>query len=305
MAEFLRDLSSRALAAFRPVLPRRWRSDVPVVPIVRLTGVIGFSTPLRPGLTLAGVARTLDRAFNVRNAKAVALLINSPGGSAVQSHLIYQRIRALAAEKNLRVFAGVEDVAASGGYMLACAADEIVGDPSSIVGSIGVIGASFGFTDAIRKLGIERRIYTAGDHKSMLDPFVPVKEDDVDRLKAIQQEIHEMFINLVRTSRGDRLTGPDTLLFSGEYWTAKKGIEYGFVDRLIDVRAFLRERYGDKVVTPLITEGRSLFGWRKPGVGQVLTGAGTVAAPERLGFGLVDEFISAIESRSIWSRYGL
>ncbi len=309
MAEFLRDLSSRALAAFRPVLPRRWRGDVTVVPVVRLTGVIGFSTPLRPGLTLAGVARTLDRAFNVRNAKAVALLINSPGGSAVQSHLIYQRIRALAAEKNLRVFAGVEDVAASGGYMLACAADEIVGDPSSIVGSIGVIGASFGFSEAIRKLGIERRVYTAGKNKSMLDPFLPVKEDDVAHLKQIQQEIHEMFIDLVRTSRGDRLSGPDATLFSGEYWTAKKGMEYGLVDRLIDMRAFLRERYGDKVVTPLITEGRSLFGWRKPGVGQVHTGSGAMLpdlAPQPLlGFGLVDELISAIESRSFWSRYGL
>jgi serine protease SohB len=309
MAEFVRDLSARAVAAFRPMLPRRWRSDVPIVPVVRLTGVIGFSTPLRPGLTLAGVARTLERAFNTRNAEAVALLINSPGGSAVQSHLIYQRIRALAAEKNLKVFAAVEDVAASGGYMLACAADEIVGDPSSIVGSIGVIGASFGFTDAIRKLGIERRVYTAGKNKSMLDPFLPVKEDDVTHLKAIQQEIHEMFINLVRTSRGDRLTGPDTLLFSGEYWTAKKGMEYGLVDRLIDMRAFLRERYGDKVVTPLITEGRSLFGWRKPGVGQVSTGAGTMIpdtmVPERIGVGLVDELISAIESRSFWSRYGL
>jgi ClpP class serine protease len=139
----------------------------------------------------------------------------------------------------------------------------------------------------------------------MLDPFVPVKEDDVVRLKAIQDEIHEMFINLVRTSRGDRLSGPDGTLFSGEYWTAKKGMEYGLLDRLIDLRSFLRERYGDKVVTPLITEGRSLFGWRKPGVGQALTGAGAFAAPEHLGFGLVDELISAIESRSIWSRYGL
>ncbi len=134
-----------------------------------------------------------------------------------------------------------------------------------------------------------------------------MKEDDVERLKSIQQEIHAMFIDLVRTSRGDRLTGPDTLLFSGEYWTAKKGMEYGLVDRLIDMRAFLRERYGDKVVTPLITEGRSLFGWRKPGVGQVSAGADTLAAPERMfqGFGLVDELISAIESRSFWSRYGL
>src|ERR1700742_4234326 len=202
MSDFFRRLPERLLAGGRRLLPKRWRNDVAVVPVVRLTGVIGFSTPLRPGLTLAGIARTLDRAFETRNAKAVALLINSPGGSAVQSHLIFQRIRALAAEKGLRVFAAVEDVAASGGYMLACAADEIVGDPSSIVGSIGVIGASFGFTDAIRKLGIERRIYTAGKNKSMLDPFMPVKEDDVTHLKAIQEEIHEMFINLVRTSRG-------------------------------------------------------------------------------------------------------
>src|SRR5271156_362741 len=244
MTDFFTEMPARALAAGRRLLPRRWRGDVPVVPIVRLTGVIGFSTPLRPGLTLAGVARTLDRAFGMRNAKAVALLINSPGGSAVQSHLIYQRIRALAAEKDLRVFASVEDVAASGGYMIACAADEIMGDPSSIVGSIGVIGASFGFTEAIRKLGIQRRIYTAGDHKSMLDPFLPEKEEDVNRLKAIQREIHEMFIDLVRRSRGERLTGPEATLFSGEYWTAKVALEYGVVDRIIDLRSFLRERYG-------------------------------------------------------------
>src|SRR5580704_14728403 len=164
MADFLSQMPARAIAAGRRLLPKRWRGDIAVVPVVRLAGVIGFSTPLRPGLTLAGVARTLERAFNTRNAKAVALLINSPGGSAVKSHLIYQRIRALAAEKDLRVFASVEDVAASGGYMIACAADEIMGDPASIVGSIGVIGASFGFTEAIRKLGIQRRVYTAGDH---------------------------------------------------------------------------------------------------------------------------------------------
>jgi serine protease SohB len=229
----------------------------------------------------------------------VALLINSPGGSAVQSHLIFQRIRALAAEKSLPVLASVEDVAASGGYMIACAADEIVGDPASIVGSIGVIGASFGFTDAIRKLGVERRIYTAGENKSMLDPFLPEKEEDVARLKALQGEIHEMFIDLVRTSRGARLTGPEKTLFSGQYWTAKKGMEYGLVDRLIDLRALLRERYGDDVQTPLVAAERSLFGWRKPGV------SGLLGAPECLFDGLMDDFISAVESRSIWSRYGL
>src|SRR3974390_2358450 len=183
--EHPRALFASARQALRPILPGRWRGDVPVVPVVRLTGVIGFSTPLRPGLTLAGVARTLDRAFNVRNAKAVALAINSPGGSAVQSHLIYRRIRALAEEKKLPVIAFVEDVAASGGYMIACAADKIVCDPASIVGSIGVIGATFGFPEAIRKLGIERRVYTAGEHKSTLDPFLPENEQDMARLKGI------------------------------------------------------------------------------------------------------------------------
>jgi signal peptide peptidase SppA len=308
MADFFSQVPARAVAAGRRLLPKRWRGDIAVVPVVRLAGVIGVSTPLRPGLTLAGIARTLERAFGMRNAKAVALLINSPGGSAVQSHLIYQRIRALAAEKSLPVLASVEDVAASGGYMIACAADEIVGDPASIVGSIGVIGASFGFTDAIRKLGVERRIYTAGENKSMLDPFLPEKEEDVARLKALQGEIHEMFIDLVRTSRGARLTGPEKTLFSGQYWTAKKGMEYGLVDRLIDLRALLRERYGDSVQTPLIAAERSLFGWRKPGVSG-LSGGGLAAGlvPERLfdGAGLMDDFISAVESRSIWSRYGL
>src|SRR5258705_3014075 len=232
MAEHIRQLSARAALAMRPYLPKRLRRDLPVVPVVRLTGVIGFSTPLRPGLSIAGIARTLERAFGVRNARAVALAINSPGGSAVQSHLIFQRIRALAEEKKLPVIAFVEDVAASGGYMIACAADEIVCDPASIVGSIGVVGATFGFPDAMRKLGVERRVYTAGDKKVTLDPFLPENPDDVARLKAIQREVHETFIGLVKASRGARLTGPENTLFSGEYWGAKTGLGYGLVDRL-------------------------------------------------------------------------
>src|SRR6187401_2519235 len=180
------DFSEKLLKLFRPLVPRRFRPDIPVVPVVRLSGIIGFSTPLRPGLTLASVAKPLDRAFAWPRARAVALLINSPGGSAVQSHLVFQRIRQLAAEKKLPVLAFVEDVAASGGYMIACAADEIICDPSSIVGSIGVMGASFGFQEAMKKLGIERRIYTAGEHKVALDPFMPEDPGDVARLLTIQ-----------------------------------------------------------------------------------------------------------------------
>ena len=280
-----------------PVLPRRWRADAAIVPVIRLTGVIGFASPLRPGITLAGFARALDRAFGIARIKAVALLINSPGGSAAQSHLIFRRIRQLAEEKNVPVIAAVEDVAASGGYMIACAADEIVCDPTSIVGSIGVIGASFGLQEAIRKLGIERRIYTAGDHKSMLDPFLPENPEDVQRIKAIQEEIHRIFIELVRTRRGERLTGPENTVFSGEYWTAPTALGHGLVDRIGDLRSHLRERYGDQVVTPLIAPERGLFGRRTPGVG-----GETFAWADR---SIVDDVVSALETRAIWARYGL
>ena len=209
------------------------------MPVVRLSGVIGISTPLKPGLTLASVARSLDRAFSMRNARAVALSINSPGGSAAQSHLIYRRIRALADEKKIPVIAFVEDVAASGGYMIACAADEIVCDASSIVGSIGVVGGSFGFDKLIEKIGIERRLYTSGEHKAMLDPFLPEKPEDVERLKAIQREIHESFIALVKERRGDKLDSRETALFSGEYWTGQRGRELGLVDAVGDLRSDL------------------------------------------------------------------
>src|ERR1044071_7855399 len=211
------DLSDKMLRQLRLLLPRRFRSDIPVVPVVRLSGIIGFSTPLRPGLTLASVAKPLDRAFAWPHARAVALLINSPGGSAVQSHLIFQRIRQLSAEKKLPVLAFVEDVAASGGYMIASAADEIFADPSSIVGSIGVIGATFGFTKLIEKIGIERRIYTSGINKAMLDPFLPENPEHVARLKAIQEDIHATFIGLVKSRRGGKLNGAEDDLFTGEY----------------------------------------------------------------------------------------
>src|SRR6266849_2365214 len=260
MFEHLQQLFASARATLRPILPKWLRGGVPIVPVVRLAGVIGFSTPLKPGLTLASVARPLERAFKMRHARAVALLINSPGGSPVQSHLIYRRIRQLAAENTRPVIVFAEDVAASGGYMIACAGDEIVCDPSSIVGSIGVVGSSFGFHEALNKLGIERRIYTAGESKVMLDPFLPEKPEDVKRIKAIQKDIHEHFIALVKERRGAKLKGADKLLFSGEFWTAPKAIELGIADALGDLRSTLRARYGDKVRTPLIAAERGLFG---------------------------------------------
>jgi len=293
--EKVREAGIRALAVVRGFIPERFRGDRVVVPVAKLSGIIGLSTPLRPGLTIGSVARTLDRLFAVRNAAAIALVINSPGGSPVQSHLIFHRIRELAEEKQRRVIAFVEDVAASGGYMMACAADEIIADQHSIVGSIGVVGGSFGFDKLIAKLGIERRLYTSGENKAMLDPFLPEKPDEVERLKKLQGEIHEDFIALVKSRRGDKLAGPENDLFSGAYWTGRRGLELGLVDSIGEVRSTLRARFGDKVVTPLIAPERRLFGRR----------VGGIEHRDFIGAGLAEDVISALEARALWARYGL
>jgi signal peptide peptidase SppA len=237
----------------------------------------------------------------VTNAKAVALVINSPGGSPVQSRQIYLRIRQLAQEKKLPVLVFVEDVAASGGYMIACAGDEIFCDPSSILGSIGVVGGSFGFTDLIRKIGVERRLYTSGEHKATLDPFLPEEPDDVARLKALQREIHATFIALVKQSRGARLKGEDGYLFTGEYWAGERSVALGLADAVGDLRATLRARFGDKVRTPVIAPSTGLLSGL---LGRKSAGAGTLAALDGIGR-LPDDLISALEARAIWAKFGL
>jgi signal peptide peptidase SppA len=282
------------------LLPARLRRGTAVVPVVRLSGVIGAVTPLRPGMSLAGVARTLERAFAVKNAKAVALVVNSPGGSPVQSRQIYLRIRQLAAEKKLPVLVFVEDVAASGGYMIACAGDEIFCDPSSILGSIGVVGGSFGFQELIKKIGVERRLYTAGSHKAMLDPFLPENPEDVARVKALQREIHAIFIALVKQSRGNRLKGTEDVLFTGEYWAGETSISLGLADAIGDLRSTLRARYGDKVQTPVIAPATGMLSSL---LGRKSAGAGVLSQLDGLA-GLPDEVISALETRAIWAKFG-
>jgi len=289
------------LATVKEYLPVRLRRDIPVVPVVRLSGTIGAITPLRPGLSLAGVARTLERAFSMRNAKAVALVVNSPGGAPVQSRQIYLRIRQLAAEKKLPVLVFVEDVAASGGYMIACAGDEIFCDPSSILGSIGVVGGSFGFQDLIRKIGVERRLYTAGEHKAMLDPFLPENPDDVERLKSIQRDIHALFIALVKESRGGKLKGADDVLFTGEYWAGEKSVSLGLADGIGDLRSTLRARYGEKVLMPLVAPARGMLSGL---LGRRSAGADSLAGLDGIR-ALPDDLISALETRAIWAKFGL
>ena len=282
------------------LLPARFQPGIPVVPVVRLSGVIGAVTPLRPGMSLAGVARLLERAFGSKNAKAVALVINSPGGSPVQSRQIYLRIRQLAAEKQLPVLVFVEDVAASGGYMIACAGDEIFCDPSSILGSIGVVGGTFGFQELIKRIGVERRLYTAGAHKAMLDPFLPENPEDVARVKALQHEIHAIFIALVKQSRGARLKGADDVLFTGEYWAGETSVSFGLADAIGDLRSTLRARYGDKVRMPVIAPSTGLLSGllRRRSAGMTV-----LQSPDAVA-GLPDEVISALETRAIWAKFG-
>ncbi|MGU3496995.1 S49 family peptidase [Xanthobacteraceae bacterium A53D] len=292
------DFLSTARRRLAGLVPMRWRRDMPIVPVVRLSGAIGMNSPLRQSLTLAATGRQLERAFAMKRAPAVALVINSPGGSPVQSHLIFKRIRALAEEKNKHVFAFVEDVAASGGYMLACAADEIHADPSSIVGSIGVVSAGFGFQDLIARIGVERRVHTAGTRKMMLDPFQPEREEDVERLLAIQRDVHVTFRDLVRNRRGATLSGADEELFTGEFWVGTQALPRGLIDGLGDLRSVLRARYGDTVRTPLIAPPSSWFSRRPSGLGLDATGA-------HLGAGLAHGLADVAEEKALWARYGL
>jgi serine protease SohB len=281
----------------RPWRWRHWpalRPRAPVVPVVRLAGVIGGPSLRGMGLSLSAVNPALERAFKMRGARAVALAINSPGGSPVQSALIAGRIRRLAGDKGLPVIAFIEDVGASGGYWLALAADEIFAAGSSIVGSIGVVHASFGLQGAIERLGIERRLYTAGANKAMLDPFRPQDPEDVDRLMDIMSDIHADFKGTVRERRGARLRAPDEELFEGQIWTGRKAAELGLVDGLGDLHGVLRERFGDKVKLPQMGAARPW--WRRRfGVRRRDLEARAVA----------DAVLDGIAERMLWARFGL
>jgi serine protease SohB len=282
---------------FKRFLPARFRSDQTIIPVVRLQGsIMSGGSQFRSNLNLASVSSQLSKAFSDKKAPVVAICINSPGGSAVQARLIYKRIRDLAEEKDKKVIVFLEDVAASGGYMIACAGDEIIADPSSIVGSIGVISAGFGFVGLIDKLGIERRVYTAGQNKSVLDPFRPEKEEDVQHLKDLQLEVHETFKDLVKSRRGDKLAD-DPELFTGKFWSGVSGLGLGLVDGLGDLRSTLKARYGEKVKLKLITAPKGLFGRRTPGAAARIDG-------EMLA-GAFQQGLNVIEDRALWSRYGL
>jgi signal peptide peptidase SppA len=273
----------------------------PVVPVLRFAGLIGMATPLRPGLALASVAGAIEKAFSVSKLPSVAVVVNSPGGSPVQSHLIFSRIRQLAAERQKRVYVFCEDVAASGGYFLALAGDEIYADPSSIIGSIGVISSSFGFDKLIERHGIERRIHTSGKDKGALDPFQPERPQDVERLQQLQKSVHDVFISIVKERRGGRLQGPQEEVFSGTFWSAAKAQEFGLIDGLADLRSKMQQLHGTKVrlrAIPMAPAGLLSRLRRFPGIRPARDG---LAFP----VSFADELLSTLEARALWSRFGL
>jgi signal peptide peptidase SppA len=280
---------------------KRFSDRKPIVPVIRLNGAIGQGGALRSGLTAGALAEPIRRAFSIDGAKAVALLVNSPGGSPVQSELIASRIRQYAEEKDLKVYVFCEDVAASGGYWLACAGDEIYASKASIVGSIGVVAAGFGFQDLIQRYGVERRVYTSGEKKVILDPFQDEDPEDVARLREIQAEIHEHFKAMVRDRRKGKLNAEEGELFSGAFWTGEQAYKLGLVDGIGELRQTLRGVYGDKVRLPLIEPQKSWLK-RKLGGGASL---GPLLDGGAGGGNWAGDLLSAVEERALWSRYGL
>ena len=270
------------------------KNKPPTIPVVSMNGVIGGrDSPFSPALSLTSVADILEKAFGLKKSPAVAIVINSPGGSPVQSHLIHKRIRDLAKQKNKKVHIFIEDAAASGGYMIACAGDDITADPLSITGSIGVIYSGFGFVNAIKKVGVERRVHTAGKNKAIMDPFMPEKKEDIKRLKQIQKEIHDVFINLVKNSRGKKIKSKNNDVFSGQFWTAEQAIKLGLIDEIGELKPKLRKMYGQKIKFKHITPKKGFFGGRQ-GI-----------SANSIAHNVTNGVVNSLEEKALWARLGL
>jgi signal peptide peptidase SppA len=292
-------LSATAVRRLLARLPiERFRNPPPVVAVIPLSGVIGRFGSFGRSLNLRGLAGSIERAFSMPDLAAVALSVNSPGGSPVQSSLIAGRIRALAAEKKVPVFAFAEDVAASGGYWLLCAGDELFADESSIIGSIGVVSAGFGFPELLKRLGIERRVYASSEHKAGLDPFRPESSDEVEHLRAVQGDIYEAFCRQVRARRGEKLKAAEADVFNGRFWSGSEALTLGLVDGIGDLRTVMRQRFGEKVKLRLVGERQ---GWWRRRLG--LASRSPAFAAEAPA--LLDRVMAIADERALWSRYGL
>ncbi len=270
----------------------RFRPVEPTVAVLRFDGVIGLRG--RRGVSLRRYAAALERAFMRPGLKAVALAINSPGGSPAQSALLYRRIRQLAAERTVPVLAFAEDIAASGGYWLALAADEIYAEETSLLGSIGVVTAGFGFAAVLNRLGIERRVHTAGVDKSLLDPFLPEEPRDLERLKTLQQDLHDSFKDIVRQRRGGKLKGDDGALFGGEVFTGRRALALGLIDGIGELRGVVRGLFGEEVRIQMVEPERPRFIWSR------LTRPFETEAAD-----VASDLVARLEERLVWARFGL
>ena len=259
-----------------------------IIPHIRLSGVIGSAGRFKQGIDFSGQQEIIKKAFSFKKAKCIAVSINSPGGSPVQSHLIHDYIKQLAKKNKKKVIIFAEDVAASGGYLIACAGDEIYANSSSIVGSIGVISASFGFSEAISKVGVERRVYTTGKSKGSLDPFKPEKPEDVRMLKNIMNDTQEAFVDLVNLRRGSKLSDDDSI-FTGAFWSGEKALKLGLIDGIGEIRTVLRQRFGNKVKLKFINKKKSFISGLVQGF----------SSP------IINSIINEIENNAHWKRFGL
>ena len=261
-----------------------------IIPHIRLSGVIGSAGRFKQGIDFSGQQEIIKKAFSFKKAKNIAISINSPGGSPVQSHLIHDYIRQLAKKNKKKVIVFAEDVAASGGYLIACAGDEIYANSSSIIGSIGVISASFGFQDAIKKIGIQRRVYTAGKNKSTLDPFKEEKEEDIERIKKLQLELHSDFIQVVKKSRGSKLKDPEkNNTFTGEFWSGSASKHLGLIDGIGNAEQILREKFGEDIIIKKLEKQKGFIA-------------------KKLSSSLdnqIDNIANVIEERALWQKFGL
>ena len=292
-AEFDQIITKRQISKLDQLFASVFGDSKEVIGVLRLSGVIGRVSAIQSGLTLESLNELIEKAFKIKKLKALCLIINSPGGSPVQSELIAKRIRDLAKEKKIKIYSFIEDIAASGGYWLACSGDRIYALPSSVIGSIGVVSSGFGFHKAINKLGIERRVYTEGKNKSVLDPFKPINKDDLNIIKDLQKQVYEHFVDYVKTRRVGKLTQQDEILFNGEFWAGQTALDYGLIDGIGDMYSVMKEKFGDNIKFQYLCARQS---WLKKKLGM-----GSKILTDSLANSLID----AVENKIINDKFDM
>ncbi|WP_342225654.1 S49 family peptidase [Rickettsia endosymbiont of Urophora cardui] len=292
-AEFEPIIAKPQISKLEQLLASIFGDSKEVVAVLRLNGVIGKVSTVQSGLTLEPLNELIEKAFKIKKLKALCLIINSPGGSPVQSELIAKRIRTLAKEHKIKIYSFIEDMAASGGYWLACAGDQIYALHSSIIGSIGVVSSGFGFHEAINKLGIERRVYTEGKNKAVLDPFKPINKEDVKIIKDLQKQIYEHFVDYVKTRRVGKLTQQDDILFNGEFWAGRTALDYGLIDDLGDMYSTMKAKFGDNIKFQYLCAKQP---WIKRKLGM---------ASKILTDNFADSLINAVENKIINDKFDI